>query len=46
MKLILVVLDLNKKIKMEINISDYAMEEVLLMDCEDRQQKLVVYLSK
>ena len=37
MKLILVALDLNKKIKIEINTSDYAIEEVLLIECEDRQ---------
>ena len=35
MKLILVVPDLDKKIRMKVDILDYTMEEVLLMECED-----------
>ena len=31
MKLILVVLDLDKKMRMEVDISDYTIERVLLM---------------
>ena len=31
---------------MEVNVSDYATEEVLSMKCEDGRWKLVVFLSK
>jgi len=31
---------------MEVDILDYIMEEVLLMECEDRQWRLVAYLLK
>jgi len=33
---VLVVLDLDKKLKMEVNMLDYTMEGVLLIECEDR----------
>ena len=29
---------------MKVDISDYAIGEVWLMECEDEQQRLVVYL--
>ena len=32
--------------KIEVDILDYIMEEVLFIKCEDRQWRLVVYLSK
>jgi len=32
---VLAVLDLNKKMRMEVDMSDYAMGEVLSMECED-----------
>jgi len=32
----LVVLDLDKKLKMEVNMLDYTMEGVLSIECEDR----------
>ena len=35
MELILVVPDLDKKIRMKVDTLDYTMEEVLLMECED-----------
>ena len=31
---------------MEVNVSDYATEEVLSMKCENKQQRLVAYLLK
>ena len=31
---------------MEVNTLDYTTREVLSMKCEDRKQKLVVFLSK
>ena len=46
MELILVVPDLNRKIRMEVDVSDYTIEEVLSMECSDRKQRLVVYFSK
>jgi len=45
-KLILIALDLDKKIRMEVDMLDYVTEEVLLMECSDRQWKLVAYLLK
>jgi len=38
--------DLDKKMRVEVDVSDYAIEEVLFMECEDREWRLVVYLSK
>ena len=42
----LVALDLNKKIRMEVDMSDYTIGEVLSMKCEDGQWRLVAFLSK
>jgi len=35
-ELVLVALDLNNKMKIEVNVSDYATGGVLSMKCEDR----------
>jgi len=35
-ELVLVVLDLNNKMKIEVNVSDYAIGGVLSIECEDR----------
>ena len=35
-ELVLVALDLNNKMKIEVNVSDYAIGGVLSMECEDR----------
>ena len=35
-----------KKIRMEVNMLDYATEGVLLMECEDGKQRPVAFLSK
>ena len=38
--------DLNRKMRIEIDVSKYTMGGVLSMKCEDRKWKLVAYLSK
>jgi len=38
--------DLDKKMRIEVDISDYTMEGVLSMECEDERWKPVVFLSK
>jgi len=38
--------DLNNKMRMEVDTSDYAIEGVLSMECEDRKWQPVVFLSK
>jgi len=45
-ELVLVVLNLDKKIRMEVDMLDYAIKEVLSMKCEDRQWRPVEYPSK
>ena len=42
----LTVLDLNKKIRMEVDVSDYATEKVLSMKYEDGRWRPVTFLSK
>jgi len=42
----LVVPDLNKKVKIEVNISDYTTEGVLSMECSIGKWRLVAHLSK
>ena len=34
---VLAVLDLDKKMRIEVNMSDYATREVLSMECENRR---------
>jgi len=46
MESILVALNLDRKMRMEVDTLDYVIEEVLLMECNNEQWKLVVYLSK
>ena len=45
-KLVLVAPDLDKKMRMEVDVSDYATGGVLSMECEDKLWRLVVFLSK
>jgi len=45
-ELVLAAPDLDKKIRMEVDALDYAMGEVLLMECEDGLWRLVAFLSK
>ena len=42
----LAALDLDKKMRMEVNVLDYTMGEVLSMECEDKLWRLVAFLSK
>ena len=42
----LVVPDLDKKLRVEVDVSDYAMEGVLLMEVENGRWKLVAFLYK
>ena len=39
-------LDIDKKMRMEVDISDYAMGGVLSMECEDGLWRPVAFLSK
>ena len=45
-ELILVVPDLYKKMRMEVDALDYVTREVLLMEYDDERWKLVAYFSK
>ena len=36
-ELVLVALDLNKKMRMEVDVLDYVIEEILSMECENRK---------
>ena len=45
-KLVLAVLDLDKKMRMKVDASDYVMGGMLLMEGEDRLWRLVAFLSK
>jgi len=45
-KLVLAAPDLDKKIRMEVNTSDYDIEGVLSMEYEDGRWRPVVFLSK
>ena len=45
-ELVLVAPDLNKKMRIKVNTSDYVTGEVLSMECEDGRWKLVAFLSK
>jgi len=38
--------DIDKKMRMEVDVSDYVMGGVLLMECKDRLWRLVVFLLK
>ena len=38
MKPVLVTLDLDKKMRVEANVSDFAMEKLLSMKCEDKSR--------
>ena len=46
MELILVVPDLDRKMRIEADVSDYAIRGVLLMECADGKWRSVAYLSK
>jgi len=43
---VLAALDIDKKMRMEVDASDYVTEEVLSMECKDRLWRPVAFLSK
>jgi len=45
-ELVLAALDIDKKMRMEVDASDYAMGGVLLMECKDELWRPVAFLSK
>ena len=45
-ELVLAAPDLDKKMRMEVDVLDYAIGGVLSMECEDRQWRPVAFLSK
>ena len=45
-ELILVALYLDKKIRMEVDVPDYTIGGVLLIECEDKKWRPVAYLLK
>jgi len=45
-ELVLAAPDIDKKMRMEVDASNYAMEGVLSMECEDRLWRPVAFLSK
>jgi len=46
MKLVLVIPDLDKEIRVEVDASDFAIGEVLMMKYEDGKWRSVAYISK
>ena len=46
MRPVLVVPDLDKEIRVEVNTSEYAIKGVLLMKCEDEKWRSVVFILK
>jgi len=46
MEPVLVTPDLDKEMRVEVDISDFATGEVLSMKCEDEKWRLVTYISK
>jgi len=43
---VLVIPDINRKMRVEVDASDYATEGVLLIKCEDRKWRPVAFISK
>ena len=46
MESVLVTLDLDKKIRVKVNISNFIIEKVLLIKYQDEKQRLVAYILK
>ena len=45
-KPVLVIPDLDKEMRVEADVLDFAISEVLLIKCENEKRKLVAYISK
>ena len=43
---VLVTLDLDREMRVEVDVSNFAIRGVLLMKCEDERWRLVIYISK
>ena len=43
---VLVTPDLDKEMRVEVDVSYFAMEEILSMKCEDKKWRPVAYISK
>jgi len=43
---VLIILDLDKEMRVEADTSDFAIEEVLSIKCKNEKWKLVAYISK
>ena len=46
MEPVLIILDLDKKMRVDVDVSDFAIGEVLSMKYKDEKQRLVAYISK
>ncbi len=44
MEPVLVIPDLDKEMRVEVDVSDFVIGGVLLMKCEDKRWRLVVYI--
>jgi len=45
-ELVLATLDLDKKVRIEVDVSDYAMDSILFMEYKDRKWRPVAFLLK
>ena len=45
-ELVLTILDLDKKMRIKVDVLDCAIKEVLSMECEDGKWRSVAFLSK
>ena len=45
-ELVLIVPDLDKKMRIKVDASDYVIGEVLSIECEDKRWQLVTFISK
>jgi len=43
---VLVTLDLDREMRVDVDVSNFAIRGVLLMKCEDERWRLVTYISK
>ena len=46
MEPVLIILDLDKKMRVDVDVSDFAIGEVLSMKYKDEKYRLVAYISK
>ena len=46
MELVPIILDLEKELRIEANVSDHAIERVLLIKCKNKKWRLVAFIFK